>query len=124
MTIEFPNWLVICTVNQQNDRMSSVAVHSKGGDFRTVFLIPDMTFHISQPLHSRLQQFFWLMVSAHAYSTLELSDAVPLLAKLLLESESWGHVWKSPTLRKSSPLPYKLSISENTDTHVYISVVW
>ena len=29
MTMEFPNWLVICTANQQNDRMSSVAVHSK-----------------------------------------------------------------------------------------------
>ena len=46
------------------------------------------------------------MVSTYAYSTFELSNAVLLLAKLLLESESWSHVWKSPTDWKSSRLSY------------------
>jgi len=42
------------------------------------------------------------MVSTYAYPTFKLSNAVLvlLLAKLLLESESWGRVQKSP------PLPY------------------
>jgi len=43
--------------------------------------------------------------SRYAYSTFELSNAVPLSAKLLLESESCGRVRKSPTVRKSPP-PY------------------
>jgi len=38
--------------------------------------------------------------------TLKLSNAVLLLAKLLPKSNTWGHVWKAPTDRKSPPLPY------------------
>jgi len=60
---------------------------------------------ISQPSHLLLWQFFQLMVTAHTYPTLQLSDAVPWLANLV-ENESWGHVRKSPTLWKSPPLPY------------------
>jgi len=38
------------------------------------------------------------MVSTYAYPNFKLSNAVLLLAKLLLESESWGCVWKLPYL--------------------------
>jgi len=42
------------------------------------------------------------MVSTYAYPNFKLSNAILLLAKLLLESssESWDCVWKLP------PLPY------------------
>jgi len=46
------------------------------------------------------------MVSVHAYPTFELSDTIPLLAKLLLERKHWGYVRKSPTVRKPPSLPY------------------
>jgi len=47
------------------------------------------------------------MVSTYyAYPTFKLSNAVLLLATLLLESESWDHVQKFPPVRKSPPLPY------------------
>ena len=65
-------------------------------------VILDMAFH---HIHS-VSSSFNFMVSTYAYSTFELSNAVLLLAKLLLESESWSHVWKSPTVRKSSRLSY------------------
>jgi len=46
------------------------------------------------------------MVGTYAYPTFKLSNAVQLLVKLLLESESWDRVRKSPTVWKSSPLSY------------------
>ena len=42
------------------------------------------------------------MVSTYAYLTFELSNAVLLLAKLLLEGKSWSCVWKSPALPYAS----------------------
>ena len=60
---------------------------------------------ISRPLHSRLWQFFWFMVSAHAYPTFELSYAVPLLAKTAArERNCCSHV-RNPLL-SGNPLPY------------------
>jgi len=53
------------------------------------------------------------MVSAHAYPTFELSDAAPLLAKQLLESESCGGVWKSCVQKSCVQCPERL----DSDTH-------
>ena len=39
------------------------------------------------------------------YPSFKPSNAVLLLAKLLLESKSWGRVRKSKTVHKSHPLP-------------------
>jgi len=41
-----------------------------------------------------------------AYTNFTLSNAVLLLAKLLLESKSLDHVQIFPTVQKSPPLPY------------------
>ena len=46
-------------------------------------------------------QFLWFVVNTYAYPTFELSNAVLLLPKLLLESESWGCV--------SNPLRFVIS---------------
>jgi len=47
-------------------------------------------------MHTLPSQFFQFMVSAHAYPTFELSNAAPLLAKRLVESESCSGVRKAP----------------------------
>ena len=45
------------------------------------------------------------MVSAHAYPTFELSDAVPLLAKTVAKERTAGAVSGNPLL-SGYPLPY------------------
>ena len=50
------------------------------------------------------------MVSTCAYPTFELSNVTLLLAKLLLESECWGDVGKSPTVWKSPTIWKSLTL--------------
>ena len=74
---------------------------------------------ISRPLHSRLWQFFWFMVSAHAHPTFELSYAVPLLAKTAArERNCCSHV-RNP-LPSGNPLPY---LTGEVPDHVLHDVV-
>ena len=56
------------------------------------------------PVTFTLLAIFRIMISAHAYPTFELSNACSCWQKLLLESESWGSVRKSPTVQ--NPLRY------------------
>jgi len=50
------------------------------------------------------------MVSAHAYPTVELSDAVPLLAKTAAKEQTAGAVYVNPLL-SGNPLPYLIVVT-------------
>jgi len=63
------------------------------------------------------------MISTYAYPTFKLSNAVLLLAKLLLKSESWDHVQKIPTVQKSLPLPYPSWRLYEINAHVTLDLV-
>jgi len=60
------------------------------------------------------------MVSTYAYPTFTLSNAVLLLAKLLLEGESWSHVQKSPLTLPKLALASDQGVSLDWTGYSYI----
>ena len=91
-------------------------------------LIPDMALHAPRIRSVSNNMVLWIsLCTQYACSkrseidskctcipTFQLSNAVQLLRKTApRESECWGRVQKSPTVRKSPPLLYRTSVLSN-----------
>lgn len=79
------------------------------------------TQHFTCTYDPHIYSFSRFMVSI---PTLELSDTVLVLAKLVLESESCGCVQKFTTVRKSPPLPTLSDVFTSGLCHTSMPEEW